>query len=285
LKSTTRIILSTATFVLTGTVWIVASRDNAGHTVADKAPQAVSAAPALVTAGAVELPTTVPTVAGVAAIVAADVEPVPVPAATAVVPADRVAADGSIKHIARPGDTVSGLAEDILGRDTPANRTAIVNANSSLKADPDKLLAGKAYRIPSPEQVAGSKADTVVIPPAVPVIVAAPTQSTTPVESVPAEKAPAEKAPAENAAAAKPSSAEPDADQIVADAAPRMLRYTAREGDTVTTLATQLLGSDTQEARDAIIKNNPSLKRNPDHLVAGQTYWIPSPATATAAGN
>ena len=47
--------------------------------------------------------------------------------------------------------------------------------------------------------------------------------------------------------------------------------------DTVSKLAVVLLGSDTPENRDLIIKSNPSLRQNPDHLVAGQTYWIDAP--------
>ena len=66
----------------------------------------------------------------------------------------------------------------------------------------------------------------------------------------------------------------------------RVLRYTAQAGDTVSKLATVLLGSDTKANRQAIIDNNRSLKQDPDHLVAGQTYWIsaptPSPVADTA---
>jgi len=42
-------------------------------------------------------------------------------------------------------------------------------------------------------------------------------------------------------------------------------------------LATVLLGTDSPANRELIIKNNPVLKKDPDHLVAGQTYWIAAP--------
>jgi hypothetical protein len=69
-------------------------------------------------------------------------------------------------------------------------------------------------------------------------------------------------------------------DRTIADSTPRILKYTAFAEDSVTTLAIKLLGSDTQEARNTIINNNPSLKRDPDRLIAGQTYSIPAPMAA-----
>ena len=68
-----------------------------------------------------------------------------------------------------------------------------------------------------------------------------------------------------------------DADDVVQKGAARTLRYTAKSGDTVSKLAVSLLGSDTPDNRDRIVQSNPSLKRDPDHLVAGQTYWIAAP--------
>jgi hypothetical protein len=109
-----------------------------------------------------------------------------------------------------------------------------------LRADPDHVVAGKAYRIPVPNGLSASAAPSV------------------------AETSP------------RPTT-QPDADQVVLAGSPRTLRYTAHSGDTVTTLAIELLGSDTQEARNAIINNNPTLKEDPDRVIAGQTYWIPAP--------
>ncbi len=76
--------------------------------------------------------------------------------------------------------------------------------------------------------------------------------------------------------AAQPAT-QPDADLLVAAGSARELRYTAKPGDTVSTLAGVLLGSDTKENRDAIINSNPTLKQDPDRVIAGLTYWIPAP--------
>jgi nucleoid-associated protein YgaU len=46
------------------------------------------------------------------------------------------------------GDTVAKMAKRFYGADTKANRDLIVNANTSLKADPRKVVVGKAYSIP-----------------------------------------------------------------------------------------------------------------------------------------
>ena len=171
-----------------------------------------------------------------AAVVAA--APVPVAGAP-------VASTPVLKYTAADGDTVNNLAGALLGANTQTNRDAIVNANPSLKVNPDHLVAGKAYRIPAPE---GG-------------LVAA---------SIPA----AEVAP-------RPTT-QPDEDQIVRDNQPRALRYTAKSGDTVSSLAQALLGSDTQANRDKIIETNVSLKANPDKVIEGKTYWIPAPAAPVA---
>jgi len=251
-----------------------------------------------------------------------------IPAQT--VPIDTVAPNGTIKHVAQPGDTVTSLATDVLGKDSKANRDAIIDANASLQADPDKLLAGKVYKIPTVTEVpAGHVVQTDSAPPVAAslrqVVQAGPapagndlrytaktgdTVSTLAgallgssdqahqdmiLNANPSLHADPDKviagttyriqAPDGLSASASSSPTEvvprpktqPDSDQIVAEAAPRVLRYTAKDGDSVTTLAIALLGSDTPAARDAIINNNPSLKQNPDRLIAGQTYWIPAP--------
>ena len=148
-----------------------------------------------------------------------------------------------LKYTAAPGDTVTNLAGAFLGSDDKAHQDAIINANSSLRADPDRVVAGQAYRIPAPD---GLSAAT----------------------------------PAALKSSARPTT-QPDADQVVVAGSPRTLRYTAVAGDTVTNLAVALLGSDTQEARDTIINCNPSLKKDPDRIVVGQIYWIPAPAAQT----
>jgi nucleoid-associated protein YgaU len=146
-----------------------------------------------------------------------------------------------LRYSARPGDTVSVLASALLGSDSSRNRNTIINANSSLVENPDRVLAGKTYQIP--------------------------VQSDQPLAA----------APAVNDDAAVSPTTQPDADQLVVAGSTRDLRYTAKAGDNVSTLAAALLGSDTKENRDAIVNSNPSLKLDPDRVLAGQTYWIPAP--------
>ncbi|HZK82709.1 MAG TPA: LysM peptidoglycan-binding domain-containing protein [Humisphaera sp.] len=244
-----------------------------------------------------------------------------------------VADDAATTHIAQRGETVTSLANDLLGKDTKTNRDAIINANSSLKADPDKLLVGSTYRIPSPAEVRDAKSAPAIATPAIPTPAPVVKEATPPApttelkytaepgdtvtkmakaflgsdaqthqdaivnanaslksdpDHVVAGKA--YSIPAPNGLSAAPASAQasprpttqPDADQVLLASSPRTLRYTARAGDTVTTLAIELLGSDTQETRNAIINNNAALKRDPDRVIAGQTYWIPAPAPAIA---
>ncbi len=320
MRNKTKIVLSTATAFLTGAVWYSARHGTV--------PVQAAADPTPVAATVTQTPATPAAVAVVA-------PATPATPSAPVVEADRVGDDGSTNHVARPGDTVGGLAQDILGKDNQTNRDAIVDANSSLKADPDRLLAGKSYTIPSPDRVPAPV--PAHVPPAAPAVAeAAPARKPTVLKytaidgdtvaklaaaflgsddqahqdmivaanpslqanpdrliagstyRIPAPQgltAESEPAPAARVAPAATvtTAAQPDSDQIVVDGAPRSLRYTAKPGDTVTTLAIRLLGSDTQEARDKIINNNPSLKQNPDHLVAGQTYSIPAPtATETA---
>jgi LysM repeat protein len=146
-----------------------------------------------------------------------------------------------LRYTARAGDTLIAMAEAFLGSGSRVNQDAIIAANASLDADPDQVVAGRTYRIPAPDGLSAS-----------------PTSSS-------------------DHAAVRPA-VQPDADQLVAAGAPRSLRYTARAGDTVTTLAIELLGSDTADARNAIINHNPALKAQPDRVVAGQIYSIPAPA-------
>jgi len=142
-----------------------------------------------------------------------------------------------LKYTAQPGDSVSALAGNLLGGDTKANRDSIIAGNASLKQDPDHLVAGKSYTITAPNGLAADPA------------------------------APQPKAP----------TSQPDADELARLSVGRTLRYTALPGDTVSKLAVALLGSDTPANRDLIVGSNPSLKQDPDHLVAGQTYWIGAP--------
>ncbi len=147
-----------------------------------------------------------------------------------------------VQYVAKPGDTVTTMAGAFLGSHDQAHQDTITNANPSLKVDPDHVVAGKKYTIPVTED--GLSAAAVVVK-----------TDLTP-------------------------TAQPDADQMTAPVAPKTLTYTAKPGDTVTSMAIALLGSDSPAARDSIINSNPSLKHDPDKVIAGQTYSIPAPVAA-----
>jgi nucleoid-associated protein YgaU len=53
-------------------------------------------------------------------------------------------------------------------------------------------------------------------------------------------------------------------------------QYIAEGGDNLRKIARRMMGADTQANRDAIVKANPSLQRNPNKIIAGQTYLIPT---------
>ena len=57
--------------------------------------------------------------------------------------------------------------------------------------------------------------------------------------------------------------------------------YVAVEGDSLSKMAGRFLGSNTKANRDAIIAANPTLKQNPNIIVSGRTYNIPTSASST----
>jgi nucleoid-associated protein YgaU len=60
------------------------------------------------------------------------------------------------EYIAQAGDSLSRIASRQLGKDTPANRDAIIAANPSLQKNPDLIIEGRTYLIPQ----AGESAST-----------------------------------------------------------------------------------------------------------------------------
>jgi nucleoid-associated protein YgaU len=58
--------------------------------------------------------------------------------------------------------------------------------------------------------------------------------------------------------------------------------YQAGPGDSLGKIAAKFYGSSAKPLRDAIVAANPSLKANPDRILAGQTYTIPAIETAAA---
>jgi LysM repeat protein len=54
----------------------------------------------------------------------------------------------SRSYKAQPGDTLSRIAQKLMGSGNKANRAAIVALNASLKSDPNKIIVGHTYAIP-----------------------------------------------------------------------------------------------------------------------------------------
>jgi nucleoid-associated protein YgaU len=63
-------------------------------------------------------------------------------------------------YTAEAGDTVSRMAAKFLGANNKANRQAIIDANASLKDNPDKVIVGQAYMIPDHTNVSVATAGT-----------------------------------------------------------------------------------------------------------------------------
>jgi nucleoid-associated protein YgaU len=69
---------------------------------------------------------------------------------------------------------------------------------------------------------------------------------------------------------------------LVSEARPAgMKQYKAQPGDTLNKMAARLMGANTKANRDAIIAANPSLKDDPNKIIAGRTYLIPASGAAT----
>jgi len=64
-------------------------------------------------------------------------------------------------------------------------------------------------------------------------------------------------------------------------AAGAMKQYTVEAGDSLSRIALRQMGANTKANRDAIVKANQSLQADPDRVIIGQTYNIPSPVGTT----
>ncbi|HLL87877.1 MAG TPA: LysM peptidoglycan-binding domain-containing protein [Tepidisphaeraceae bacterium] len=62
-----------------------------------------------------------------------------------------------------------------------------------------------------------------------------------------------------------------------------MLKYTAQEGDSLSRMAGRFLGGNTKANRDLIVKANPSLVADPNKIVVGRSYLIPTAAAGAPA--
>jgi LysM repeat protein len=97
-----------------------------------------------------------------------------------------------------------------------------------------------------------------------------------PASGGPAKIAPAAP-PGSGLAASKPApDARPAIPVAARDTSPAGTKYVAQPGDTISKLAVDFFGSDSKTNEDAILSSNPSLQQNPDRILAGQTYLIPT---------
>jgi nucleoid-associated protein YgaU len=78
-----------------------------------------------------------------------------------IVPADGAIAQRSYE--AQDGDTVSRMAAKFLGSSSHKNVKAIIAANPSLQADPNKVIAGQSYIIPTPGSSSSSPTLTATV--------------------------------------------------------------------------------------------------------------------------
>jgi nucleoid-associated protein YgaU len=63
--------------------------------------------------------------------------------------------------------------------------------------------------------------------------------------------------------------------------------YVAQAGDSLSRIASKMMGSNSKANREAIVKANPSLQKNPDVIIEGRKYVIPAAGAvkvATATG-
>jgi LysM repeat protein len=65
-------------------------------------------------------------------------------------PAAPVVTIAQHQYKAGDGDTVSRMAAKFFGKNSRENRQAIIDANPSLREDPDRVIVGKSYVIPIP---------------------------------------------------------------------------------------------------------------------------------------
>ncbi|MDB5318630.1 MAG: hypothetical protein JWN40_261 [Phycisphaerales bacterium] len=94
-------------------------------------------------------------------------------------------ANGAMKqYTVEVGDSLSKIALRQMGANTKANREAIIKANPTLQADPDKVVIGQTYNIPSAPGVSAQAQGRAPTPtPPQP----APERTTTPIKAAGAE--------------------------------------------------------------------------------------------------
>ena len=83
-------------------------------------------------------------------------------------PAPQGMTTGMKQYTVEPGDSLSKIALRQMGANTKANREAIIKANPSLQADPDKVVIGQTYNIPPAPGVSAQAQGRAPTPPPAP---------------------------------------------------------------------------------------------------------------------
>lgn len=146
-------------------------------------------------------------------------------------------------HKAEPGDNLSKLAARYLGSNTKANRDAIIRVNPSLQANPNIVVVGKVYNIPTP---AASNSGTTPPPPGGTVAPVPVSRTVTPTPVVTAPPTPA-------------------AGEVY---------YTTKPGDTLWRIAVQQCGS--ARAQSEILRLNASVISDPNRVPVNVKLKLPA---------
>jgi nucleoid-associated protein YgaU len=158
-----------------------------------------------------------------------------------------------VEYKAEAGDTLSHIAGKIMGSSNRENVLAIVAANPSLKDNPDRIIVGRKYLIPTS---AGAAPVTVVNSP----VVSVPAQSPGTTENANASTPPPSREPGE-------------------------FWYTVKPGESLWRIATDQCGKASAVA--AIKELNKDVLKGPDHdqLQVGMKIRLPGKPVAQATGN
>ncbi|HEX8523978.1 MAG TPA: LysM peptidoglycan-binding domain-containing protein [Tepidisphaeraceae bacterium] len=163
------------------------------------------------------------------------------------------------------GDSLSKIAARFYGSNTKANRQLIIDANPSLKANPDVVVVGRNYTIP-----------------------AAPATPAAPAPQIAQTPAPANTPAAQPVAPKTPKLApdvvvveDPKAKVPAREPASNEHYYVVKSGETLTRIAREQMG--TPDAVSAIVELNKI--SNPDKVVAGTKLRLPAKPVAVATTN
>lgn len=153
--------------------------------------------------------------------------------------------NGQKIYVAQPGDTLTKIAAKFLGSGGKANREAIIRANPSLRENPNKIIVGRSYTIPT----AG----------------ASPTVTTVSSAASPDPAAGLGLRPLPETASAEASSANV---------------YTVKPGDNLTKIAIEQL--DDRKAVASIISLNKDVLKGGTTIRAGMKLRLPGKSIASA---